>query len=712
MRTSSFDDRVAVVPRRRRRPVRLLVEALEERRVLSTGTAGVPVTASAAAPGTATARGDWTVMVYMTADDLARFAPGNIEAMERLALHLPSTVKIVVLYDQYTNRNAAGERNDDPMVPDPSYYPTGNGTQDAWSTEGIGVIQGDAHEGELDANDDQVAGVAPRIATTFDVSRSEVNTGDPSTLADFVAIAAAVAPARHYALIMWDHGGGVQGLNSDHYDVLRDDSLASTRLVAALQEDRAAGINLDLLAYDECQMATLEGAYELGDLAPVTVASEENIDGPGYDYDTALGILANDPADVTADDLARSLVSSFNGKYGGQGDWADTLSAVTRKGVAGVASALHDFVIATQAAGPADWAAIDQARAEAPFFGGNQHQPKVQNSYHDLGLFMNDLAIGPASPGIRIAAQAVEAAVASTVFARTADGRGNRGESIFFPAAGTAANPNYVAEAGSFLAATGWGGFLDRYRAALASRPAAQPPGWAYNHNGVASALDLGTQVGVNPAVPGLVLPAGGQDWYRFATLAPGGRRNSVSVAGGQAGRVMLRVYEAGTSTLVAQGRGMVSLRGLPAGQYVMSATRVHPGSAVAYSLNVAAPNAAVAIPAANTTAATAASLGPIVTTQLYAGLRRATAAQPAWFSFDTPRSAVPLRGRATILSPGVPLTATLYDEQGDALKTVRGRQALQLDYVDSGSAQSYRIAVRGRATSYSIFFAELRDAN
>ena len=414
---------------------------------------------------------------------------------------------------------------------------------------------------------------------------------------------------------------------------------------------------------------------------------------------------------MTAEDLARSMVASFDVRYEDQTDNYDTLSAVTTAGAQGVASALHNFVIASQAARPADWVAIDQARAASPAFGGRANQPKdeVNSSYHDLGTFMTQLAASQASPGIRAAAAVVAAAVDSAVFARTDDSRGNQGESIFFPATGARGISEYIDEAGSFLAATGWGSFLNRYHAALAGRPAAQAPGWAYNHNGVATALNLGTQVGVNPVVPGLVLPAGGQDWYRFATLATGTARNSVRVAGSQGGRMMLRVYEAGTSTLVAEGRGVVSLRGLPAGKYVMSTTRVHPGAAIPYSLKVAAPKAVVAIPASNTSATTAQALGTVVTTQLYAGLRRPTAAQPAWFTFDTPRSVVPLMGTATILSPGIPLTATLYDEQGDALATARGRHALKLNYRDTGGAQSFQIAVQGRATSYSIFFAEPR---
>ena len=55
---------------------------------------------TAAPPTTTTPQNGWTIMVYMTVDNLAPYAEQNLIQMQNAAAHLPGNVKIAVLLDQ------------------------------------------------------------------------------------------------------------------------------------------------------------------------------------------------------------------------------------------------------------------------------------------------------------------------------------------------------------------------------------------------------------------------------------------------------------------------------------------------------------------------------------------------------------------------------------------------------------------------------------
>ena len=151
-----------------------------------------------------TTQNDWTVMVYVTAaNTLWAQAVSDINEMEALAEHLPATVHFEVFYDQ---------NNQQPQ-------PTGSGGQAAWGNAGEGVIQGDD---------------TAQIATWF-TRLGEQNSGTPDTLSSFIEWAAAREPAHHYALVMWDHGGGIDGSN---YDDESNDHLTTPEMAAALKRSQ------------------------------------------------------------------------------------------------------------------------------------------------------------------------------------------------------------------------------------------------------------------------------------------------------------------------------------------------------------------------------------------------------------------------------------------------------------------------------------------
>jgi clostripain len=103
------------------------------------------------------------------------------------------------------------------------------------------------------------------------VMKGELNTGDPTTLKQFVEWAQGTYPADHYALVISDHGSGVSGVAYDyHLPNPGKDSLTPSEIKQALTNIS----KLDIVYMDACLMGTIESMYQLRGLAEYYVGSE------------------------------------------------------------------------------------------------------------------------------------------------------------------------------------------------------------------------------------------------------------------------------------------------------------------------------------------------------------------------------------------------------------------------------------------------------
>lgn len=330
--------------------------------------------------------GDWTIAVYMTSTDLADFAFDDINEMELAVSRFAPGAAITVFWDQWRGKS----------------FPTGS--QAAWDTTGRAVIAPDTNLGA--------------IATEFEIL-PEQNTGDPAVLKDFLTWTMEVRPATRYGVVMWDHGGGLSGVNFD--DESGYDSVTVQELRKAIGD---AGMSPSALMYDACLMGNVEQFYELRTVAPVQVASEEVINGPGYDYRTAFATLESAPASVTPEILARGVVDSFTTQYGTDG--ASTLAAVSSAGMTAVAAAVKAFADSTTGFSDAQWSRLRALVGQVTRFEFPQ--------YVDLGQLMERVSTaGTLGAESRSAAAAVLSAIGEAVFARMSDERRTSGMSIYFP---------------------------------------------------------------------------------------------------------------------------------------------------------------------------------------------------------------------------------------------------------------------------------------
>ena len=355
-------------------------------------------------------------MVYMTSTNLAQFGFADVNEMEDALTRMAPGVHFTLFWDQWNQQS----------------YATGGGSQAAWGTAGRAVLQADANMNS--------------VATSFEII-GERNTGDPATLRDFLTWSQTAAPAQNYALVMWNHGGGLSGVNFD--DESGNDSISIADLRTAITQSQTT---LQVLSYDACLMGMAEQAYEARGLATVQVASEEVIDGPGYNYRTAFQALQTNPSAVTAQSLAQGMVQSFTTSYAADG--SSTFSAIASNKMDAVATSLRAFTTAATSLTAAQMTTLKTILGQVTHFDFPENV--------DLQQFMQSASTNASLPqALRTAAGGVVTAVSQSVLYLMADARQTKGLAIYLPTSAAQENSSYGLYS-NFEAATGWSTFINR----------------------------------------------------------------------------------------------------------------------------------------------------------------------------------------------------------------------------------------------------------
>ncbi|MEM3555145.1 MAG: clostripain-related cysteine peptidase [Candidatus Micrarchaeia archaeon] len=140
----------------------------------------------------------------------------------------------------------------------------------------------------------------------------KVDMGDPDTLYEFVSWAIDEYPAKKYALVVWNHGGGWTGM-------LMDDGVNSSMDMNEMRQalsriKQKLGRKIDVIVFDMCLMGQYDVMLDTYEYADYMVASEEVVPGYSLDYSAVVSSLRANPS-MTPKQLAVVEVEKFREFY-------------------------------------------------------------------------------------------------------------------------------------------------------------------------------------------------------------------------------------------------------------------------------------------------------------------------------------------------------------------------------------------------------------
>ena len=401
-----------------------------------------PVEIPATQPSAESNLPEWTIISYSAADDdvLEENMVFDINEMELVGSN--SQMNIVVQIDRYASGFA------------------GDGD---WSDTRRYLVQ----------QDDDLSQINSPVVESV----GEVDMGDPQTLVDFVTWAVQKYPAKKYALIMSDHGGGWTGGFSDMS--APDSSLTMPEIVSAIEAIRqATGVDkFELIGFDACLMGQIEVFGSLYPYSNYMVASEEVIPAYGWSYAAWLGQLAQNPA-MDGSGAAQAIISTYvvndtiftevkaTADEINQEESTTTLSAIKSERVPDVIGAMNQFVSA--------FAFIDQGIvAEARTYARSYYSlfgEEASPSFIDIGNFSDVLVSMTDDADVQQAAAQLQTAISSAVVSEKhgLNMSGSNGIAFYFPDSDiynfTELNsefpPYYAESSNKFLEQSVWDEFL------------------------------------------------------------------------------------------------------------------------------------------------------------------------------------------------------------------------------------------------------------
>ena len=229
----------------------------------------------------------WTFMVYISDSDLEYFSIEDMVEMESVGSNDELNIVVQIdRWDGYDKPDWNDETNGDWETAKRFLLTKGSGQEHIIKSEAL-------------------------------VDLGEINTGDPDELIDFVKWAQEKYPAKHYALDIWDHGGGVAGVAYEqscpeycYYYGESPDKLELGEIDYALKEITKNGENkLDIVGFDACLMSTIEVVEVVAPYSDIMIGSEILEPGNGWDY-RFLQLLADEPS-TTPKELGAKIVDTF-----------------------------------------------------------------------------------------------------------------------------------------------------------------------------------------------------------------------------------------------------------------------------------------------------------------------------------------------------------------------------------------------------------------
>ncbi len=227
---------------------------------------------------------DWNFLVYITANnDLYRFALKNINQM--LKVGSSQHINVIVQMDTYGKSEVC------------RYYVEKNNL----------------------------------IPLNLQSNNLESTSGTPESLYKFVEWSTTNFAAEHQALVIWDHGSGIedpagwrklwQGIekleekgiafNEIFQTYINNQGLTSA--LEGISKNLLAGKKVDIVAMDACNMAMLEVGSQIKEYVDFMVGSENVEPGTGWNYELVLKEFQQKT--MTPEEFAKHMVNKYREAY-------------------------------------------------------------------------------------------------------------------------------------------------------------------------------------------------------------------------------------------------------------------------------------------------------------------------------------------------------------------------------------------------------------
>ena len=167
------------------------------------------------------------------------------------------------------------------------------------------------------------------------------NMGEPETLTQLLRFGKEKFPARKYALILWDHGGGpMEGLCWD--ELFEMDHLTLPELTGAIEAAELPE-KLSWIGFDACLMGSAEVACAVSLYADYMIASQETEPAKGWNY----AFLSRIENDISGAETGRRIVDCF---FDALSDSKDilTLSCIDLSRMEELVSLMDDYFAAVR----------------------------------------------------------------------------------------------------------------------------------------------------------------------------------------------------------------------------------------------------------------------------------------------------------------------------------------------------------------------------
>lgn len=178
-----------------------------------------------------------------------------------------------------------------------------------------------------------------------DTKGANVDMGSQATLQSFLEWGVKTYPANKYIVVLWDHGGGINGgIGSDE---ITKNTLYVPVIQASLQTvSQAKNIKFEMVGFDACLMANAEVAASLANSAKYMVASQDVEPGQGWDWNGFLKFVTDNPV-ATGKDIGAAIADSYLVKMIKANETV-TLSVTDLSKMAALSAATDGFATALQ----------------------------------------------------------------------------------------------------------------------------------------------------------------------------------------------------------------------------------------------------------------------------------------------------------------------------------------------------------------------------